>query len=448
MDSKIFKAYDIRGKVGSQLNADVVERVGRAFADWLPGIGPIAVGHDMRPDSVDLAKAFIKGLTRQGRDVYDIGLVSSDVIFYAVGAWNLAGGAVITGSHNPGQDNGIKLYRDQVIAVSLDAGLSEIRDAATVNKFTAAPDKPGKVTPREIIGQWVEHCLKFAPNLKPFHIAIDNGNGAAGAILPHILPKLPITVEEMYMKPDGTFPNHPADPTKSENLRDLVKKIKDDKLDFGIAFDGDGDRAVFVDDLGRPVSGSDFLTIGAKYFLDKQPGGVIVHEVRTARATSELIKKWGGTAIRTKAGRTSIAPAMREHEAQFGGETSGHLFFRENFYADSGLIAALVIMQAISDDGRKLSEIVDDYHLYPMIPETNFVISEDKNVIFERLRREFADGEIDELDGVTVNYPHGWFNVRASNTEPVIRLNAEAASQEKLDELVARVKHVAFGGGH
>jgi len=442
MDPEIFKAYDVRGEVGTQLNDDVVMRIGQAFADWLPAEGPVAVGHDMRPDSTQLAEAFTEGLTRQGRDVYDIGLITSDMVYFAVGAWKLAGGATVTASHNPGQYNGIKLYRDQVIAVGLDAGLDKIRDAATENQFLAAA-KPGSVTKREIIDEWVEHCLKFAPNLKPFNIAIDNGNGAAGVVLPHILPKLPVKAEVLYLEPDGTFPNHGANPMKIENIQELIDKIKAEGLDFGIAFDGDGDRAVFVDDLGRPVSGSDALTIGAKYFLDKQPGGTIVYEVRTSRATQELIRQWGGTTIRTKAGRTNIGPVMREHNALFGGETTGHMFFHDNYYADSGLITALVIMQAISDDGRKLSEIVDAYHLYPMIPETNFEVAADrKEAILERIKQEFSDGKIDELDGVTVDWPDGWINVRPSNTEPLLRLNAEATTQARLDELVARVKEI------
>jgi len=445
MDPEIFKAYDVRGKVGTQLNDDVVRRIGEAFADWLPTEGPVAVGHDMRPDSTQLAEAFAEGLTSQGRDVYDIGLITSDMVYFAVGAWGLAGGVTMTASHNPGQYNGIKLYRDQVIAVGLDSGLDEIRDAATENQFSAA-EKPGLVTKREIIDEWVEHCLKFAPSLKPFNIAIDNGNGAAGVVLPHILPKLPVKAEVLYLEPDGTFPNHGADPSKIENIQELINRIKAEKLDFGIAFDGDGDRAMFVDDLGRPVSGSDALTIGAKYFLDKQPGGVIVHEVRTSRATQELIRKWGGTTVRTKAGRTNIGPAMREHGALFGGETTGHMFFRDNYSVDSGLITALVIMQAISDDGRKLSEIVDAYHLYPMIPETNFEVAADrKDAILEQIRRDFSDGQIDELDGVTVNYPDGWINVRPSNTEPLLRLNAEATTQARLDELMAKVKGIIEG---
>ena len=442
MDPEIFKAYDVRGEVGTQLNDDVVMRIGQAFADWLPAEGPVAVGHDMRPDSTQLAEAFTEGLTKQGRDVYDIGLITSDMVYFAVGKWELAGGATVTASHNPGKQNGLKLYRDQVIAVGLDFGLDKIRDAAIKNQFSPA-EKPGKVTKREIIDEWVEHCLKFAPNLKPFNVAIDNGNGAAGVVLPHILPKLPIRAEVLYMKPDGTFPNHGANPMKIENIQELIDKVSQEKLDFGIAFDGDGDRAVFVDDLGRPVSGSDALTIGAKYFLDKQPGGAIVYEVRTSRATQELIRKWGGIPVRAKAGRTNIGPVMREYGALFGGETTGHMFFHDNYSVDSGLITALVIMQAISDDGRKLSEIVDEYHLYPMIPETNFEVAADqKEKILERIKQEFSDGKIDELDGVTVDYPDGWINVRPSNTEPLLRLNAEATTQARLDELVAKVKGI------
>jgi phosphomannomutase len=299
------------------------------------------------------------------------------------------------------------------------------------------------VTKRDIIDEWVEHCLKFAPNLKPFNVAIDNGNGAAGVVLPHILPKLPIKAEVLYMEPDGTFPNHGANPLKIENLRDLIAKIGQEKLDFGIAFDGDGDRAVFVDDLGRPVSGSVALAIGAKYYLDKKPGGTIVYEVRTGTATRELIRKWGGVGVLVKAGRINTSPAMREHGSLFGGETSGHMFFHDNYDVDSGLITALVIMQAISDDGRKLSEIVDAYDLYPSIPETNFeIIADKKEAILEQIKQVFSDGEIDELDGITVTYPDGWLNIRSSNTEPLLRLNADAKSQARLDELVAKVKSI------
>ncbi|HKX73683.1 MAG TPA: phosphomannomutase/phosphoglucomutase [Candidatus Saccharimonadales bacterium] len=441
MNAAIFKAYDIRGKVGSELSNETCNQIGRAFADWLPQEGVVAVGHDMRPDSADLAAQFIEGLRQQGRDVWDIGQVTSDMIYFAVGKFNLAGGGVITASHNPGEYNGIKLYRDKVTPVGLDSGLDAVRDAVMHGTFKEPAATPGTVTKRSITDEWVEHCMTFVTGLKPFKIAIDAGNGMAGAILPSILPKLPLEVEAMYFEPDGTFPNHEANPQKPENLADLIAKVTENGYDFGIAFDGDGDRAGFVDDKGRMVLGSDLMSIVAHYYLQKFPGAKIVHEVRTSRATIELIKKWGGQPVRTKAGRVYIGAKLREVSAPFGGETTGHFFFTENFDADSGLITALVAMQAIADSGKKLSELVDEYHLYAMGPEINFEV-EDAQAALSTLRDAFADGEQDELDGLTVNYPTKWFNIRASNTEPVIRLNAEAESQEELDTFVAKIKEV------
>jgi phosphomannomutase len=437
----IFKSYDIRGKVGTELTEETSGQIARAFADWLPRQGVVAVGHDMRPDSASLAKAFIEGLRQQGRDVWDIGMVTSDMIYFAIGKFDLAGGAVITASHNPGADNGIKLYRDHVTPVGLDSGLDAIRDAAMAATFREAAATPGGVTKRDITEDWVAHCLSFVRELRPYHIAIDAGNGMAGAILPHILPKLPLKVESMYFEPDGTFPNHEANPQKPENLQDLIRQVQAGKLDFGIAFDGDGDRAGIVDDKGRMVLGSDLMSIVAHYYLQKYPGATVVHEVRTSRATTELIQKWGGEPVRTKAGRVYIGAKLREVGAPFGGETTGHFFFKENYDADSGLITALVAMQAISDSGKKVSELVDEYRLYVMGPEINFEVSDPQGA-FARLREAFKDGDQSELDGLTVDYPDKWFNVRASNTEPVMRLNAEAKTQADLDELVAKVKAI------
>jgi phosphomannomutase len=438
---EIFKAYDIRGQVGSQLNKETVHDIARAFADWLPTEGIVAVGHDMRPDSAELTAAFIRGLQEQGRDVWDIGLVTSDMIYFAVGKFGLAGGAVITASHNASTDNGIKLYRDQVIPVGLDSGLDAIRDAVMTKTFKPVAAVPGKGAGRNITAEWVAHCLTFIEQLKPFHIAIDAGNGMAGEILPHILPKLSLKAEQMYFELDGTFPHHEANPQKPENLADLSKKVTDEGLDFGIAFDGDGDRAGFVDDKGRMVLGSDLMSIVAHYYLQKYPGAKIVHEVRTSRATIELIKKWGGQPIRTKAGRVNIGAKVREVGAPFGGETTGHFFFTENYDADSGLLTALVAMQAISDSRKKLSELVDEYHLYAMGPEINFETQDTANV-FAKLKEVFKDGEQDELDGLTVNYPSYWFNIRASNTEPVMRLNVEASTDDTLRDLIEKLKTI------
>lgn len=436
---EIFKSYDIRGTVGDQLTVSSVKDIARAYADWLPTKGTVAVGHDMRPDSAELAGAFMDGLQLQGYDVWDIGLVTSDMIYFAVGKWDLAGGAVITASHNPGKDNGIKLYRDQVVAVGLDAGLADIRDKFLAGEFEAATTQSGSRVQKEITQDWVDHCLTFVSQLGSFNIAIDAGNGMAGAILPHILPKLPLAVNQMYFELDGSFPNHEANPQKLENLNDLIQIIRDNNLDFGIAFDGDGDRAVFVDDLGRPVLGTDVITMIARLYLQKYPGSKIVHDVRTSRATQELIRSWGGEPVRTKAGRVNIGSLMREVGATFGGETTGHMFFKENYDADSGLITALVAMQALTDGGKKLSELVDEYRLYKMIPEMNIETHTSSDELFAKLSATFKDADQDMLDGLTVNYPDVWFNLRASNTEPVMRLNAEAKTQIQLDELVAKV---------
>jgi phosphomannomutase len=356
---------------------------------------------------------------------------------------------MITASHNPGKDNGIKLYRDQVIAVALDSGLDEIRDAVLSDTFKPASKGAGGCEPRDITEDWVEHCLTFVEKLRPFHIAIDAGNGMAGAILPHILPRLPITVEPLYFELDGTFPNHPANPQDPTTLKDLSKKIIDEGLDFGIAFDGDGDRAGFVDDAGRPVLGTDLISIVAQYYLARNPGAKIVHEVRTSRATQELIHEWGGTPVRTKAGRIEIGRVVRELGSPFGAETTGHFFYGQNYDVDAALITALVAMQALSDalgdSGKKLSELVDEYRRYAIISETNFEVA-DKPAAFARLRADFADGRQDELDGLTVNYADKWFNVRASNTEPVMRLNAEAADKPTLDTLVKHVRDILMEG--
>jgi phosphomannomutase len=438
----IFKSYDIRGQVGSVLNKKIVKRIAMAYGVWLPIKGTVAVGHDMRPDSKELAQAFIDGLTDVGLDVWDIGLVTSDMIYFAIGKWGLSGGAVITASHNPGKDNGIKLYRDHVTAVGLDSGLDKIRDIVLSKESISNPTAKGKVERISITKEWVEHCLGFISELKPFKVAIDAGNGMAGAILPAILPKLPLKVKQMYFDLDGTFPNHEANPQKTENLSDLVQAVKENSLDLGIAFDGDGDRAVLVDDCGRPVNGSDMISLISKLYLNKYPNSKIVYDVRTSRATRELIKQWGGEPIRSKAGRVYIGAKMREIGAPFGGETTGHMFFKENYDADSGLIGSLVAMQAISDSGKKLSELVDEYRRLFMIPEMNLDVSQNKEAVFTRLAKEYASLPQDKLDGLTVTGDSFWFNLRVSNTEPVMRFNAEANSKQILDKLVDNVVRI------
>jgi phosphomannomutase len=443
MNPDIFKAYDIRGKVGSELNNDTLQRVGRAYADWLPEAGTVAVGHDMRPDSQQLADALIAGLRQQGRDVWDIGLVSTDMIYFTVGHFKLAGGAMITASHNPGEYNGIKLCREEAKPIGVESGLLEIRDAAIANQFVPS-ETEGTLTPKDVTEVWVQHALSFVTvaDWPAYHIAIDAGNGMLGAIAPVLQKHVPLKVEEMYYELDGTFPNHIANPLEPKNLVDLQAKVTQNGLDFGIAFDGDGDRAVLIDETGQPISGTVMTAILAKYFLSKNPGATILYNAICGRVVPETIAANGGRGVRTKVGHSFIKAEMRVNDAVFAGEHSGHYYFKDNFSADSGLIAALIAIEVLAASGKKLSELAAEYQSqYVSIPETNFEVT-DKQGIIDRLTTEFSDGQQDTLDGLTVNYPDAWFNVRPSNTEPLLRLNAEAKTQEELDKLVLRVRDV------
>ncbi len=445
--SEIFKAYDIRGKVGSELTAEVANAVGRALADWLPEQGSVAVGRDMRPDSAELAAAVIKGLRTQGRDVIDIGEVTSDMIYFAVGNMKLAGGAMVTASHNPGEYNGIKLCREEARPIGQDGGLFEIRDKIATDDFSPAASTLGGVEQRNIAEDWVQHTLSFidAEKLKEMRIAVDAGNGMAGAIFPELEPYVPWEVEEMYFELDGTFPNHEANPLKFETLTDLIAKIKELRLDGGVAFDGDGDRAFLVDETGTVLTGNIMNAMLAEYFLGQFPGSPILYDLRSSRVVPETITKNGGKPVRTRVGHAYIKQILREENSPFGGEVSGHFYFRDNFYADSGLIAAVIGLYVAGLRKQKLSEIRKQYEQYETLEETNFIV-EDKAAAISRLTEAFSDEEQDGLDGLSVTFANGsWFNVRASNTEPVMRLNAECADKAALDTLVAKVSKLIVG---
>ena len=442
--TNIFKAYDVRGKVGSELTVTVAEAIGKAVADWLPETGAVAVGRDMRPDSAELAQALIDGLRVQGRNVLDIGEVTSDMIYFAVGQYKLAGGVMITASHNPGEYNGIKFCRENAKPIGQDTGLFEIRDAVIAGSFKPAAAEQGSLETKETSEDWIEHVLSFVESdkLKPLRIAVDAGNGMGGKIFPELEPYVPWEVEEMYFELDGTFPNHEANPLKFETLADLIAKIKTEKLDAGIAFDGDGDRAFLVDETGTVVPGNVMIAMLADYFLGRYPGSNILYDLRTTHAVPELITEKGGTPIRTRVGHSFIKQIMREKNAPFGGEVSGHFYFRDNYFADSGLIAAVIGLYVAGLSGKSLSELRDFYTKYPSIAETNFVVP-DTNIVLARIKETYADQQLDELDGVTVDFGNGsWLNVRASNTEPICRLNAEAHDQAELDELVAKVTNI------
>lgn len=439
----IFKAYDIRGKVGTELTNEVARLVGAALANWLPTDGPVAVGRDMRPDSADLAQALIDGLRSMGRNVLDIGEVTSDMIYFAVGKYGLAGGAMITASHNPGADNGIKLCREEAKPIGQESGLFDIRDAVIANNLTPSGVQ-GSVEQREITEDWIKHVMSFIneDELKPLRIAVDAGNGMAGKIFPELEPYVPFEVEEMYFELDGTFPNHIANPLKFETLTDLIARINKNKLDGGIAFDGDGDRAFLIDETGTVLTGGVMSAMIAEYFLEKFPGSSIVYDARNSQTVAEVVTEKGGKPVRERVGHAFLKQTMRKEDAPFGGEASGHFYFRDNWYADSGIIGAIIGLYVACRSGKKLSELRVQYSRYPAIPETNFTVV-DKEAVLAELRSVFADAEQDTLDGLTINLGNKtWFNVRASNTEPLLRLNVEADTQEHLDQLVAKVTNV------
>ena len=439
----IFKAYDVRGKVGSELTPEVTNKIGQAYAQWLPNEGAVAVGRDMRPDSQELAAALIAGLQAGGRDVWDIGEVTSDMIYFAVGSNGLAGGVMITASHNPGEYNGIKFCREEAKPVGEESGLFEVRDLAAKAEFIDAITA-GNVVQKDLVEDWIQHTLSFIKpdTLKPLHVAVDAGNGMAGKIFPDLEPYVPFEVEEMYFELDGTFPNHIANPLEIKNLVDLQAKIKETACDAGVAFDGDGDRAVLVDELGQPVTGTVLTSLLADYFLRLNPGTTILHNAICGRVAPETITTAGGTAVRTRVGHSFIKAEMRIHNAVFGGEHSGHYYFKDNYNADSGLIAAVIALAVLSDSGKKLSELVAPYRkAYVQIQETNFEVA-DKTATLKRLETAFSDQATDWLDGLTVNFADAWFNVRASNTEPLLRLNAEAKTTEELNRLVEKVTSI------
>lgn len=442
----IFKAYDIRGKVGSELNPESVRLIGQSFGQWLPKSGIVAVGRDMRPDSADLASAMIEGLQASGHDVWDIGEVTSDMIYFVTGHYNLAGGAMVTASHNPGEYNGIKLCREEAKPIGEESGLFEIRDKALAGDFQPG-NQAGKVTVKNVDEDWIEHVLKFidVSKLKPLKISVDAGNGMAGKIFPLLEKHLPFEVSELYFELDGTFPNHIANPLIPENLVDLQAAIKANCSDAGIAFDGDGDRAVLIDELGEPLTGTVMTAILAKYFLEQQPGSTILFNAICGRAAIETIKANGGKGVRSRVGHSFIKGDMRKHNALFAGEHSGHYYFKDNFMADSGLIAALIGLYVLCVSDQKLSELAAPYRqAYVQIPETNFQVT-DKQAVLDKVAEHFKLEPQDKLDGLTVNFKDAWFNVRPSNTEPLLRLNVEAENKDRLDELTADLTDLIKG---
>jgi phosphomannomutase len=415
----VFKAYDVRGIAGSEITPELCESIGRGLASILPD-GIVGVGRDMRPDSQAYAKQVIAGLVAQGRQVWDLGLIPTDMIYFAVGNYGLAGGAVVTASHNPGEYNGIKVVGTETPA---------LKEVVLAGEFAEA--QPGSVEPKDLKQAWVDHALNLvkASGWPAYRIAIDASNGMAGTVLP--LLKTSLRISELNYGLDGTFPNHAPNPVDPRNLIQLMAAIKKDDLDFGIALDGDGDRAVLVDGKGRMLSGSIVTALIAADVLERHPGAAIVYSASMSNVVPETIEKLGGKAIRSRVGHSFIEQAMRDNQAEFGGEYSGHLYFKDNFYAGSGLIGALTVIDVLARSGKTLAEFHDEYNVYANSGEINLPVADSDTVII-KLAETYQDGEQDQLDGLTVRYKDWWFNARPSNTEPLLRLSIEANDQDLL----------------
>jgi len=433
IDLGIFKSYDIRGTYPDELDERIAELIGRAFVDHI-GPAAVAVGRDMRESSKPLFEAFANGVMAQGADVVDLGLTSTDELYFAVGKFGYPGGVMITASHNPKQYNGFKLCREGAIALSAETGVFAIRDIVAKGTFKPATRR-GTITRRDVLPDFVDHCLSFIDpkTIRPLRIAIDCGNGMGGLIVPAIFKRLPVEVIPLYFELDGSFPNHPASPIEPENMADVQRAVRDSKADLGAAFDGDADRVFITDERGELVGGDMVTALVADMLLRSHPGATVLYNLICSRGVPELISRRGGVGVRTRVGHSIIKAVMRERDAVFGGEHSGHFYFRDHYFADSGLIALLVVLELISRENKPVSELLTPLDRRFRSGEINSRV-DDVPKKLEELVATYSDAEIDRLDGVTIQYPDWWFNVRPSNTEPLLRLNVEADRRDLLEK--------------
>ncbi len=441
VDPAIFKAYDIRGIYGENLNDEVAYRIGRAAAQYL-NVSDIAVGRDMRNSSPQLAAAMVRGISDQGVNAIDLGMVTTDGLYFAVGKFNYPAGVMITASHNPGKYNGMKFCRAQAFPISLESGLADIRDLAISGEFSA-PAKKGQVLQRDIGDDYVKHALSFIDvnKIRPLKVVIDAGNGMAGLMMPKVFQHLPCELVPLYFELDGNFPNHPASPIEPENMVDVQKKVREVGADLGAAFDGDADRMFPVDEHGNLVDGSMVIASVANSLLQKFHGSTILYNLIVSKSVPALITKLGGNAVRTRVGHSYIKAEMRQLNGIFGGEHSGHFYFRDNWYADSGLIAFLIILELVSVENKPLSELLKPLDRGFRSGEINSIVTDVQGKLRDLEQHFGKDAQsVDHLDGITLDFGDWWFNVRPSNTEPLLRLNVEANSpelmQQKRDEVL------------
>jgi phosphomannomutase len=431
----IFKAYDIRGIYGTEITLELAERIGRSYAEFMKP-KRVAVSRDMRDTGPEVKAALMRGLAAGGVNVLDVGEASTPMNYFAVGNYGLDGGIQVTASHNPAAYTGFKLSREQAIPVSGDSGIQEIKALVEAGPLPDAPT-PGGVEDLDIHEDYVRHVLSFVRDMKPIKVAVDAANGMGGLEVELVFPHLPVELVPLYLERDGTFPNHEPNPLRVENLQDLIAKVREVGADVGVGLDGDADRACFVDEKGQFVTNDLTTALIAMEILPENPGPV-VYDLRSSRVLPETILKHGGTPVRERVGHSFLKATMRREKAVFGGEFSGHYYFKENFNADSAIIAVVKVLNVISQSDRPYSELLAPLRRYPMTGETNFEV-EDKDGKIQEIAEVFADGEVDFVDGVTVQYDDWWFNVRKSNTEPLLRLNLEGMNQEAFEEGKRRV---------
>jgi phosphomannomutase len=437
MNPQIFKAYDVRGIYPTELDEQIFRQIGRAFVAYLKA-KQIGVGRDMRLSSPSLSEAFIEGAREQGADVIDYGMIATDMIYYAVGTDALDGGAQITASHNPKQYNGCKMVGRGNIPLSGDAGISDIRDMIAANAIPAASQTPGSLTRRDILDGYVGHVLRFIdPSaIKAFRVILDAGCGMAGLVAPPMFRALPCKTESLCFTVDGTFPTHEANPLIEENRRDIVARVQAQRAEIGIAWDGDADRCFFIDEDGEFIAGDFVTALLAEAFLLKEPGTTIIYDLRASHAVKDMAAKYAGKAVMNRVGHAFFKAKMRELNASFGGEVTGHYYFRENFYCDNGFIPALLMLELMSKKNQSLKQMLEPLRAKYFISgeiNTKMATMEAMAERMAAIESRFRDGKIYRLDGVSVEYPDWHFNVRPSNTEPLLRLNLEASTPQQME---------------
>jgi phosphomannomutase len=448
LNPDIFKAYDVRGVYPGEVNEDAARAIGAAFVAYLQA-KRIAVSRDMRLSSPTLAQAFIDGATSQGCDVVDYGMMATDMLYFAVAADGHDGGVQITASHNPKQYNGMKMVRKDAWPLSGDEGLAEIRQMITGGTIPPAAAHRGAVTTKDVLEPYVAHVMSFidVSVIKPFNVVLDAGSGMGGLVAPKLFDRLPCRTTRLCFEIDGRFPHHEANPLIEENRRDIVERVIAEKADIGIAWDGDADRCFFIDGTGEFVSGDFVTALLAEAFLLKHPGATVIYDLRASYAVKDTVARLGGTSLMNRVGHAFFKKRMRETNGIFGGEVTGHYYFRDNFYADNGFIPALLMLELMSKKGQSLHELLKPLaQKYFISGEINTKLKSMDQVPprLVAIGAKYADGTQYELDGLSVEYPDWHFNVRPSNTEPLLRLNLEATTPQKMaqkrDEVLALIR--------